>query len=262
MDKAGDVEPGGSKTAPAPKAFTPAPAPKAVAPAPKLEEVEKESDQFGYEKGPIKEAAPAPKSEAVEEPEEIKPVSGYGKEAQGEEEEETPPVVPPKEEEKVVDLGFELKVDEKLPKNEVASVKEFAKKHGLTKEAAQEYLDLRVTEMKEQETAQAQSKVDYQKAVKAQRKAWETELKTDPEFGGEKYGHNIKQAEKVLEEFMPGTKKILTEKGTMLPPYVMRDLANIANHVYKTEGFVNGNPSVSEDESDTEMDPLDFYNQK
>ena len=40
---------------------------------------------------------------------------------------------------------------------------------------------------------------------------------TDPEFGGENFDKNVDRVEKVLEKYMPNMKKVLTERGSMLP---------------------------------------------
>ena len=88
-------------------------------------------------------------------------------------------------------------------------------------------------------------------------------MKNDPALGGEKFEHNVMQAEKVLEEFMRATKTMLTERGSMLPPYVMRDLARLAEHLYAAPVFNSGEPPAPPPEPKEENnDPLAFYNQK
>jgi hypothetical protein len=178
--------------------------------------------------------------------------TGYGEE---------PPVEDKKPDEQKVDdkkpdekkpdeESFEIKV-EGLEKEELDKLNQFAKQHKVSKEVAQAYAENRARELKEAQLA-------YDKQVSETKRQWHNELKTDPTFGGEKYGYNVMQAEKVLEDFMPGLKKSLTERGAMLPPYVMKDLANLANTLYANDKFVNGDPSGTKDEKD-EDDPLAFY---
>jgi len=109
-----------------------------------------------------------------------------------------------------------------LPKAEGDAIGEFAKKHKLSKEVVEDYAQMR-------EAENAEARKAYDEGIKAQRKAWDDDLRNDKEFGGENYDKNVMRAEKVLTELMPNTKKVLTEKGTMLPPYVMRDLGLIVH---------------------------------
>jgi hypothetical protein len=45
----------------------------------------------------------------------------------------------------------------------------------------------------------------------------------------------------------------------MLPPYVMRDLAKLAEHLYKTERLQQGDPPAPAKSKDDEDSPYAFY---
>lgn len=216
-------------------------------------------DDFGYEKitplvEPPKEGTPAAKpGEKAPEPklEEIKdPSTGYGV---------IPPVVPevPPTPPAKVELPFELEIKD-LDVVELNKVKEFVKAHNLPKEVAEALANQKKSEIdavkaadeawiKGEETRLAKMKVD-----------WDKELRTHPTFGGEKFAQNIHNVEKVLNDFFPETKKILTERKSMLPPHTMRDFAKLAERLYSPENLVQGDKIVTEEKP---YDPLDFYNE-
>ena len=155
----------------------------------------------------------------------------------------------------------ELELDTKdLLPDEVKAIKEFAKKHKLTKEAAQAMADSKKAEIQAIKAAMKKQEREKQEAVNETKRAWRKELMEDSTFGGENFDKNIHKANKVVGEFLPNTKKMLTERRTMLPPYVMRDLVKLADHLYGTEGLVNGEPTVSKKKEEESDNPLDFYN--
>lgn len=239
-----------------PGAIPPAVEPAVTSPVVEAKPKEVELDDLGYEK--IAEEKPVEKAEAKPKEDKIEnPASGYDKEPVIPKDE---PVVPPVIEEKHDELGFELKVDPIIPKDEVMKLKDFAKKHSLSKEAAQEYLDIRKQEHESFEKQKVESQKSFEKEKLKIRSDWHNELKNDPTFGGEKFSYNILRSEKVLQDFMPGTKKMLTERGSMLPPYVMRDLAKLADHLYSTEKLTQGDPIVPTEQKQEVDDALAYYN--
>ncbi len=212
-------------------------------------------DDFGYEKTP---EAPADKKPADKKPddkpaEEVKaPATGY--EAEPKPIEEEKPVDPP-----AVEVPDELDpLLKDLPKDESGRIKDFAKKNGLSKEQVTAYADVRKKEFADAKVAQAKYEKDMENAKLKVRADWHAELKSDAVFGGEKFQHSVSRVNKVLEEFMPQTKKALTDNSGMLPPYVMRDLAKLADHLYPVEKLVTGDPA-SEGEKEEKDSPLDFY---
>jgi hypothetical protein len=216
-------------------------------------------DEFGYAvepsvAAPEEKKADAPADEVVEE---IKdPVSGYTEEPQPEVQPD-PPAAPPPEPE--VKLEYELEAKD-LDAKEVTKIKELALKHKLPKEAAQDLLDQKLAEVKAAAKILADNKAAQEKAVQAVKSKWDSELRKDPTFGGDKFNKNVMMAEKVLSEFMPETKKALTERKSMLPPYVMRDLAQLASKLYKPEKMIQGEPTIAEKKIESSEDAhLSFY---
>ena len=224
------------------------------------------TDEFGYakdseESGDKKaagESKESKESDQSQESEEIKdPATGYGDEPKVEE------VEPPKEEEKKEDAEPDEmdKVigSEGLAKEDVEEIKSLAAKAKMTPEQVKVLADFRRGEIKAAneyaEKAEREAKLENQR----QRAAWHKELKEDKDFGGENFTKNISKAEKVLGEFMPQTKKVLTDRKGMLPPYVMRDLAKLAEHLYSTEKLVTGDPKGKEQAEEEVDDALAFY---
>lgn len=205
------------------------------------------TDPKGDDKKP---STPEPKEAA---PEKVDPLPGYG-DVKPPEKKEEPPA--PKEE---VKLDYELNL-ESIPKEESDKLKSFAKKHSLSKEVAQELAD--------QKKQEVQAIADARKEMIAERDRtraeWVKELKDDPKFGGEKYGHNVQQVGKLLQEHLPLTKKVLTERGTVLPPYVVRDLKGIADLLYSTKTMVQGDATVTRQENNDNPDAFldDMYSDK
>jgi len=156
--------------------------------------------------------------------------------------------VPDTDEEKVKkEIEETLKnLPENFDKNKVS---EFVSKNKMTKEQVQAYVDFVKSEMQANETAQKQ-------AIEKQRSEWFSELKNDPEFGGENFKLNVDRVEKVLENYFPNTKKVLTERGTMLPPYVMRDYLALWKQLNPATIVVNGEPPKVEEPEKNFLDEM------
>lgn len=217
-------------------------------------------DDYGYEKAPEKEGegketGEDKKTPPVEEEPVKDPASGYGDAEPKVEEppaEEKPPE-PPKEKD---DLDKAL---DGLPDAEIAQIKDFAAKNKLTPEQVKAYGEIRKGELAEAVKAAERAEKEEKLAIQRQRAGWYKELKEDPDFGGEHFNKNVGNAEKVLAEFMPNTKKRLTESKGMLPPYLMRDLAKLWEHMNATERLVHGEPPKPREEEKEGNDPLAFY---
>jgi len=214
-------------------------------------------DDLGYPKDDEPKSEESPKK-----PEEEAGIedsaTGYGKEPDPVVDE---PEAKAEEEAKPKEEGeLELNV-EGLEEDEVKSIREFSKKHGVTKEVAQALADQRKSENARLDALAEEHSKQLKKAKEQQRAKWHNDLKSDPDFGGEKFAFNIKRNDKVLEQFLPLTKKALTDGGGMLPPYVMRDIAKLADHLYSKENLTHGDPSDHTSKEDSKQsDPLDFYN--
>lgn len=186
-----------------------------------------------------------PKEEKIEDP-----ATGYGEDLKV----ETPkvPDAPP----------AELTEEQKAEKEIVEAVKllgdgydhEKIKKFAVDNKFSKAQVEAYVKQTKDEQDASIKK---YQEDIKVQRAAWQSDLKKDPHFGGEEYAKNVDRVEKVLQNHMPETKKMLTEKGGMLPPYIMKDLLKVAKALDPKTNFVGGEPPMPPKKE--EKDPLDFY---
>jgi hypothetical protein len=141
---------------------------------------------------------------------------------------------------------------------EVKELEEFINAQKLSKEAAEALVNLKRNEAKREIEFIKSKKEEEVRLVNETRHQWFTELKGDKTFGGENFAANLKKVDKVINDFMPGLKKHLTENPRMLPPFVMRDLAKLADTLYnKGKTFEQGEPSVPEKPDDDS--PLAFY---
>ena len=221
---------------------------------PTNEVVDDSHDDLGYEVEPEEkvEVPPVAAPPVVEKtPEEEKDLSGYSKEP------EVPPVAAPPVVEKTPE---EMTEEEKAQKEISDSIKElgpgydkkkvekFAVENKLTKAQLDAYVKLTKEEdaefAKQQETAKL-----------TQRKAWKDELQADPEFGGENFDKNVASVNKLLN-IMPNTKKVLTEKGSVLPPYIMRDFLSLAKALNPTTKFVGGEPPAPKEDDSNYLDDM------
>lgn len=270
LDKAGEAG------APPPAAaFPPPPAAPPVAPlapppakdSPPAEAPGSKVDDLGYAphepqpgdkdyvapaKGKEKPPEPAPPPEPVKVE---KPATGYGTKPP-----ENPPAAPPPQTPEPVADEFDPAL-EGLAKEEAGRIKEFAKKNTLTVAQVKAFADVRKIELKNDQAALAKAQEDAKNQTLRIRASWDKELRDDPDFGRDNLEKNLGNAERVLEDFMPQTKKILTERGGMLPPYVMRDLAKMAEKLYSgNEKLVQGEASVPPPPAKTPTDEaLEFY---
>lgn len=227
-------------------------------------EKKQEVDEYGYvtpakedDSDDKKESNPEDNSKKSDDDPEKKTITGYEEEdPKKPEEDPKKPEEDPKKPEEVV-----LENTEGLLPEEIASLQEFVKKHGVNKELAQALVEQKKQGIKAYEEYVAKEKQEREAQTRALKESWKTELKTDPDFGGEKFRHNLKQVDRIIDEFLPNLKKTLTEGGGMLPPYVMRDLAKFADHLYSTEKLVQGDPIKLDQGKEQEgNDPLAFYN--
>lgn len=259
------IKEGGTGGAAAEPAVEPKVEPPAT-PDSKATAQEGNTDDFGYPVGeaepaagdkPAEPKAPEPKEKTKEGEKSEEPSTGYGIE---EPKVDEPIVEEKKPDEKPPEPDELDKALDGLPKDESQKIKDFAQKHKLTPEVAKGYAELRKQELADAEKFHENAQKELTRKVQEQRQSWHQELKKDPNFGGDKFAHNLQRADKVLSEFMPGLKKELTDRKGMLPPYVMRDLAKLADHLYSTEKLVTGDPGERAEESKPN-EALDFYNQ-
>lgn len=218
-------------------------------------------DDFGYEtpeeKPAPKAEEPAPKTEEkkAEEPE-VKPVTGYEDNAE-------PAKEAKKEEPKKVEEPAAETEEGKLKVAITEAVKalgdgynkegitKFALENKMTAEQVKAYVTFQAAE--DQKALEA-----HETRIKEQRKQWKEELKSDKDFVGEKGDQFDKSVLKVnqLLEKMPNTKKMLTEKGGMLPPYLMKDFLALAKALNPTKKFEGGEPPAPEEKTGNFLDDL------
>lgn len=219
-------------------------------------------DQYGYEKTP---AEPEVKQQATPDANAAKKSSdetdskeplkeailGYDDKEPEPVKEEIPPPAPEEP------LKFAVEVDTKGLKNaDLTDLKGLIESHNLSKEQAQALIDLRAKEVQDYNQYVDQRKKDYDKAVTKERQEWTKELKEDKELGGEHYVRTLRRVDKVLNDYFPGVKKLLTERKMVLPPTVMRDLAKFYEHQNSTPKLVPGEPIKAQENPG---DPLAFY---
>jgi len=168
----------------------------------------------------------------------------------------TPPATPPPTDDKnkiVTDFGNLSEADKK-------SFSEYFDKHNLPKEARDALVEIRKNEI----ATQQQAKVELEKQIKLEetklRSNWYNELKTDKDFGGANFDANLKTVNNFMTNFLPGLKKMLTDKAGMLPPVVMKEYLSIAKKLNETEKLVNGDPGAPETKPTGKYDFLtDYY---
>lgn len=216
-----------------------------------------EVDEFGYEKvksdTPPSDETPTEEVKEVEDDTKIeKPSTGYGDE-------------PPKEEaEPVVEKTEAEKTEEEKVKGEITeALKELGDnfdKEKITKFAVENKLskDQVAAYAKFAKGEQAAVEAQVKKQIAAQRASWHKELKEDAEFGGENFRKNVDRAEKVLQKYFPNMKKQLDDKKSVLPPYLMRDLALLSKQLNPTTKLVTGD-AVEKKKESSGFEPDDFY---
>lgn len=237
--------------------------------APPAEKVEAASnvDDFGYDI-PKEEAEPTviktEKTEPVAEPEEEEvkdPATGYSvNEPPAPKEEAEPVKEEPKKEAAPADELEIKEVGELLP-DEIKELKAFAKDKKLTKEAFESLVEFKKNEVKKAQEYMSKREKEAVASAAKLRHDWHTELKNDPTFGGNNFDHSLKRVEKILADHLPNVKKKLTETNGILPPYIMKDLATLANHIYSTKKMVQGDKIETKVTEEETNNPLAFYEQ-
>lgn len=228
---------------------------------------EPELDENGYEKIPTPDSTPAPKEDPAppaddnkDDKDEVKTnVTGYGDEPPKtddkkdtvEDKNETPE--DEKTDEQKAAEALEKEIDEslgKLPEGfDKDVVKKFATDNKFTKEQVEAYVEFAKADIEAQNAANKQ-------AIADQRKAWNEELKNDAEFGGDNFNKSIDTVEKFLDKHMPNMKKVLTERGSMLPPYIMKDFLKLSKVLNPTTNFEGGEPPAPQEEPVNFLDEM------
>jgi hypothetical protein len=127
-------------------------------------------------------------------------------------------------------------------------IKDFALKNKMTKEQVKAYVEL-VKSENEQAVKQAENE-----KIKL-RESWHKELVDDKEFGVE-FKKNLHKVDQLLEKHMPDTKKLLTERRGMLPPYIMKDLLRLSKVLNPNTTFEAGDPSTPKEKDKNFLDEM------
>lgn len=179
------------------------------------------------------------------------PVTGYAKKPDEVAKEEVKPGEVAKEEVKPTEELSKEDIDKALGDlydKEVIS--DFAVKHKLSKVQLEAYIELRTAE----DAKFTKLGKDRVQQVKVDN--W-NELKNDADFGGENFDKNLDSVEKLMDTYLVNTKKLLTDKGGMLPPYMMKDLLVLHKTLNPTTSLVLGDASKPVEKK--EDSALDFY---
>lgn len=182
-------------------------------------------------------------------------VSGYGDVPPKVDEEVTPPTDPPKEE---IKLDFDLDTS-KLPKEDAEAIRTLAKEEGLTEKQAKRLVTVREKEIADYTKANQEFEAEQKRRIQKTHNEWDAELRNDPDFGKEKFGHNVKLVDKVMKDFGSEFEKVLTERKGMMPPYIMRMLARVGAKLYATPNLDVGDPPPPPTEPENPDSHLDFY---
>lgn len=184
-----------------------------------------------------------------------KPATGYN------DEEVAPPAEEVKEVPPVEKTEDEMNEEEKAQKEiktviaglgegyDKAKIEKFVLDNKMTKEQLAAYVKMTKEEDAKFASDQAAAKVKY-------RNDSINSLKSDPDFGGENFAKNVDRVEKLLEKNMPSTKKMLTEKGGMLPPYLMKDLLSLSKVLNPIAPLVIGEPPAPEEKDGNFLNDL------
>lgn len=205
-----------------------------------VDPAEPKLDDNGYEI--IPDPADAVKTEpktpvADPEPVKVDPSSGYSKDQKFPDPTKKTEVDPDPKEPVTDEVKLKADIDEALGDYaDKELISQFAIDNKMTKEQVTAYVAL----MKTEDSKAVEHEENNRKEI---RSGWKKELMDDTTFGGDNFDINVDRVEKVLTNFMPNTRKVLTDRGNMLPPYIMRDLLTISKSLNPTTVLVNGDPS-------------------
>lgn len=125
---------------------------------------------------------------------------------------------------------FDLPEGSQLPEEGVAAFSEFAKKQGLSQDAAQDLLSKMAPAMQDRQA----------RLLEQARADWQAQTKADKEIGGDKLNENLAVAKKALEKFgTPELTAMLNETGLGNHPDLVRTFYRIGKAISE-DSFVPG----------------------
>lgn len=200
----------------------PAPAAPAAAPAPSL---------MGNEPAPAATPAPTAEQLAAMTPEQLAAHDAGTKDAA------KPAGAPEKYEAFTVGEGLELDADV------MTGFTDWAKANNISQEAAQQLVDLQSKLASAETTGRAER---LQKALDDQRTGWETQIKSDPEFGGDKFLATMETASKAMQAFgTPELRMLLNESGIGSHPELVKLFHRMGTALTEDKMVLPGNQAAT-----------------
>lgn len=152
----------------------------------------------------------------------------------------------PAEEQPVAEVELKLELKDGVSEADLSEVLEFAKENKLSQEAAQKIIDSRSSLYSKFEQAHAQS-------LKNAIESWKTEVKNDPEIGGDNFTKSIELANLTISHYDKEFKDVLDRTGLGNHPKVLRLLARIGKDLQDDSFVKNKNHGAPESRSDADL---------
>lgn len=195
------------------------------------------TDDYGYstegDKKPEEETKAPVETKAEEKEEVIKPATGYKEEEVKPEEEKKSEEKEATPDEEKIKLELTNTVKELPEGYDQDKIVDFALKNKLTNDQVKAYVEM-------EKVSREAFLADQEKAKAEQTKNFIHELKSDVTFGGENFDRNIMKVEKIIEKHFPNMKKVLTDRGGIVPPYIMKDFLSLDKILNPTASLVAG----------------------
>lgn len=144
-----------------------------------------------------------------------------------------------------IDYGdFETPEGITLDSEVITGFKDIAQKHGLSKDAAQEFVSSLAPTIAKQQQAQ------LEQAIANARNQWVESVKADKELGGEAMENNMAVARRAFDQFgTPELKQVLNESGLGDNPEIIRWAYRVGKAITQDNKFV-GQGSITKGSKD------------
>lgn len=157
----------------------------------------------------------------------------------------------PAEEPATSEVELKLELKDGVSEQDISEVLEFAKENKLSQEAAQKIIDSRSALHSKLEQAHAQ-------ALSNAIESWKTEVKNDPEIGGDNFDKSIELANLTISHYDKEFKTVLDKTGLGNHPKVLRLLARIGKDLQNDSMVRSKNHGAPESRNDYDL----FYPEK
>lgn len=152
----------------------------------------------------------------------------------------------PAEEPATSEVELKLELKDGVSETDLSEVLEFAKENKLSQEAAQKIIDSRSALHSKFAQAQAQ-------ALSNAIESWKTEVKNDPEIGGDNFGKSIELANLTISHYDKEFKDVLDKTGLGNHPKVLRLLARIGKDLQDDSMVRSKSHGAPESRSDYDL---------